>query len=281
MDQVIKMKSKKRIIGILLMMWMAATIRARAQSSEIVNLLRDFEARAAAGTPPSYDEAEPVIERFAQASKESVTEALPIILQETTSPYVSIRRVAAMSLYLITNRPEGQALLATQISTFAALLIDTDIPIRRITGLALANLHLNDTSPLLTNLEAYLSREDATSTIGGGVAGLLMKAAPDNAESSDAIVRYMGRKDHTAVSRIEMMQSIEVTRSHNREIGKAVANWADAPDEQTSVHAIRTLQGMGKDVVLDSQQSLSRIAADTSRAPSERTAATKALAAVQ
>lgn len=100
-------------------------------------------------------------------------------------------------------------------------------------------------------------------------------------ESSDAIVRCMGRKDHTAVSRSEMLQSIEVTRNHNREVGKAVANWTDDPNEQTSVHANVTLQSMGKNVVLDNQQSLCRIAADSSRTPNVRAAAKKALIAAQ
>ena len=274
------MKPKKKAIGIFLIMLIITIIRANAQTREMQNLFRDLEKKAES-EKTNTDEADPVLEQFVKSSRESVAGTLPLILHEASNPHVSVRGIAALALFEIATRPDGQALLSTETATFAALLVDTDIPIRRITGLALANLHLNDTSPLLTNLEAYLSREDATSTIGGGVAGLLMKAAPDNAESSDAIVRYMGRKDHTAISRSEMLQSIKVTRNQNREIGKAVVNWADGPDEQTSVHAIRTLQGMGKDVLRDSQQDLSRIAADSSRAPSVRTAATKAVFAVQ
>ncbi len=69
--------------------------------------------------------------------------------------------------------------------------------------------------------------------------------------------------------------------SQNREIGKEVAAYADDPSEETSIHAIETLQRMGRSIILDSQQTLSRIAADTGRAPSVRTAATKALSAVR
>jgi hypothetical protein len=274
------MKFKMRLICTLLVILTAIVTPIFAQANDIENLFRDLREKAAAGIT-STDEADPVIDRFAQSSKENVAGELPVILDAATDPHASVRGIAALALWKITTRPDGQSLLLAQTATFTALLTDPYIPIRRITGLAIANLRLNDTSPLLTSLESYLTREDATSTIGGGVAGLLMKAAPDNAESNDAIVRYMGRKDHTAVSRSEMLQSIKVTRGQNRELGKAVANWADDPDEQTSVLAIGTLQSMGKDVVLDNQQSLSRIAADTSKRPNVRATARRALTAAQ
>lgn len=99
--------------------------------------------------------------------------------------------------------------------------------------------------------------------------------------STNAVVQFMRRKDQTSASRDDLLNAIRnVAKSHSREIGKKVARYADDPDEQTSVLAIQTLQSMGKDAVLDSQQSLSRIARDTSRDPSVRTAATKALSAV-
>jgi hypothetical protein len=203
-----------------------------------------------------------------------------VILQATGNSHVSVRRVAAMALYQITTRPDGQTLLSTETATLAALLIDPDIPIRRVTGLALDNLHLDANSPLVPVLESYLAREDAVSTIGAGVAGLLMKAAPNDAASTSAVVQFMRRKDQTSVSRDSLLISIQVAKSNNRKIGKEVAGYADDPDEQTSVHAIETLQAMGKSAILDNQQSLSRIAADISRTPGVRTAATKALSTV-
>jgi HEAT repeat len=276
------MMSKKQIISISLMMLTTAITRASAQTNEIENLLHDFEARAAAGTPGTGEEAEPALERFALASKESVAGALPVILNSANDPHVSVRRVAAMALYEITNRPEGQALLLTETATFGALLVDQDIPIRRVTILAVDNLRLDASSPLLPVLETYLVREDAVSTIGAAVATVLMKTAPNNVGSTDAVVQFMKRKDQTSVSRYVLLDAIRYpANSHNREIGKEVAAYADDPSEETSVHAIETLQLMGRSIILDSQQSLSRIAADTSRAPSVRTAATKALSAVR
>lgn len=257
----------------------AAIPRTHAQSNEIENLLHAFEARAAAGTPGTGEEAEPVLERFAQASKESVAGALPVILHAASDPHVSVRRVAVMALYEITNRPEGRVLLSTETSTFTTLLIDPDIPIRRVTGLAIDNLRPDASSPLVPVLESYLAREDAVSTIGAGVAGLLMKAAPNDAASTNAVVQFMRRKDQTSVSRNSLLISVDVARSHSREVGKEVADYANDPDEQTSLHAIRTLSGMGKSIVLDNQQSLSRIAGDSARSPNVRTAATKALSA--
>jgi hypothetical protein len=189
------MMSKKQLIGISLMMLTTAITRASAQTNEIENLLHDFEARAAAGTPGTGEEAEPALERFALASKESVAGALPVILNSANDPHVSVRRVAAMALYEITNRPEGQALLLTETATFGALLVDQDIPIRRVTILAVDNLRLDASSPLLPVLETYLVREDAVSTIGAAVATVLMKTAPNNVGSTNAVVQFMKRKD--------------------------------------------------------------------------------------
>jgi hypothetical protein len=274
------MNWKKQVIGIVLMLVTIAVARSFAQTSEMENLLHDFEARAASGTPGTGEEAEPVLERFPQASKESVAAALPVVLNAANDPHVSVRRVAAMALWEITNRPEGQALLSTETTTFTALLVDPDIPIRRITGMALDNLRLDASSPLVPVLESYLAREDAVSTIGAGVAGLLMKAAPNDTASTNAIVQFMRRKDQTSADRDSLLISIRVAKSPSREIGKEVAAYATDPDEQTSVHAIETLQEMGRSAILDNQQSLSRIAADTSRTLGVRTAATKALSAV-
>jgi HEAT repeat protein len=235
--------------------------------------------RAEGGTPGTQEEAEPALERFAQASKESIAGALPVILHAASDPHVSVRRVAAMALYEITTRPQGQALLSTENATFAMLLTDTDIPIRRISILAVDTLRPDANSPLIPVLETYLARQDAVSTIGAAAATVLMEAAPNDVDSTNAVVQYMRRKDQTPASRDILMDAImSVAKSHSREIGKEVAGYADDPNEQTSVHAIRTLQWMGKDVLLDSQQPLSRIAGDSSKAPSVRSAATTALA---
>ena len=275
------MKSSKQILTVLLMMLIAASNLGCAQTSEIENLFRDLEVKAADGITGT-DEAEPVLERLARANRESVAGALPVILHATSDPHVSVRRVAASALYQITTRPDGQALLSAQTATFTALLTDPDIPIRRITGLAIGNLHLNASSPLIPVLETYLAREDAVSTIGAGVATLLMVAAPNDAKSTNAVAQYMRRQDQTSASRGVLLNAISaVAKSHSREIGKEVARYADDPDEQTGSLAIGTLQFMGKDVVLDNQESLSRIAANTSRTPSVRDAARKALTSVQ
>ena len=70
---------------------------------------------------------------------------------------------------------------------------------------------------------------------------------------------------------------MHVAKSHSRVIGEEVAAYADDPSEETSVHAIATLQEMGEEVLLDNRQSLARIAADPRRGPSVYTAATQAL----
>jgi hypothetical protein len=271
------MKSTNRIVWVVFFMLTIPISRSFAQADEMGNLFRDFEARDAAGTPRDIAEADPALERLAQASTESIVEDLPLILHEASNSRLSVRRLAAMALYQLTTRPDGQTLLSTETATFAALLIDPDIPIRRVTGLALDNLHLDANSPLVPVLKSYLAREDAVSTIGAGVAGLLMKAAPNDAASTNAVVQFMRRKDQTSANRDSLLISIRVSKSRSLEIGKEVAAYANDPDEQTSVHAIETLQAMGESAILDNQQSLSRIAADTSRTPSVRTAAAKAL----
>lgn len=273
------MKFKRQLIGVSLAL-VTVIAGSFAQTDEIGSLFNDFEAKAAAGTPRAVEEADPVLERLTQVSRESVTEVLPVILKETSNPHLSVRRLAASALYQITTRPDGQALLSTETATFKALLIDADIPIRRISILAVHNLRLNASSPLVPVLETYLIREDAVSTIGAGVATVLMEAAPNRVESTNAVLQFMRRKDQTSESREALLNAVRYAKSNNREIGKGVVGYADDPNEQTSVRAIETLQLMGKSIVLDNQQSLSRIAEDTSRAPSVRTAATKALSAV-
>jgi hypothetical protein len=275
------MKSKKKAIGILLIMLTATITRANAQTSEIESLFHDLEVKAAAGITGT-DEADSVLERFTKGSRESVAGALPLILHEASNPHVSVRRIAALALYQITTRPDGQVLLSAQTSTFTALLVDPDIPIRRISLLAVATLRPNASSPIVPFLETYLARQDAVSTIGAATATVLMEAAPNDADSTNAVVRFMRRQDQTSATRGVLLNAIEhVAKSHSREIGKEVAGYADDPSEQISVLAIETLQTMGKSVILDNQHSLLQIAADSSRAPSVRTAATKALSAVQ
>ena len=275
------MQSKKKAIGILLIMLMAAITRANAQTSEIENLFHDLEVMDA-GTPATFDKADPVLERLVRSNRENVVRSLPVILQAARDTHLSVRRVAAMALYRITTRPDGQALLSAETATFKALLIDADIPIRRISILAVATLRPDANSPLVPVLETYLTRQDAVSTIGAAVATVLMQAAPNTPDSTNAVVQYMRRKDQTSASRDILLNAIRhVAKSHSREIGKEVAGYADDPSEQTSVLAIETLEWMGKDAVLDSQQSLSRIAGDSSKAQNVRTAATKALSAVQ
>ncbi len=278
------MKSKKRIIGILFMMLTSAITRSYAQTNGMASLFSDFEARASSGTPRDVAEATQELDRLTQVNRESATEVLPMILKETSNPHVSVRRLAASALYQIATRPDGQGLLSAHTATLSALLVDPDIPIRRITGYTVAGVlaRTDANSPLIPILQSYLAREDAVATIGAGVATLLMKAAPNDADSTNAVVQYMRRKDQTSASRDILLDAIvNVAKSHNREIGKEVAGYADDPSEQTSVKAIGTLQSMGKDVVLDSQQSLSRIGADTSRPPNVRAAARRAITAAQ
>ena len=254
-----------------------AAPRIRAQANEVVHLLHDYEAKAASGVPRSYDDAEPVLEQLQQASKESINQALPTILQDATSPYASVRRVVAGSLFCISLRSDGRTMLASQTGPFTALLVDPDIPIRRMTGLTVDNLRLDQSSPLLPSLQAYLTREDAVSTIGAGVAGLLMKASPNDAESVAAVVRFMRRKDQNSASRDDLLQSVRVANSHNREIGAAVAGYADDPNEATRINAIQTMQAMGPDVIADNRQILLRVAQDSGVGVATRSAAMKAL----
>ncbi|MDQ2833872.1 MAG: HEAT repeat domain-containing protein [Acidobacteriota bacterium] len=279
------MKSKKKAIGISLIMLVVAVTRADAQTSEISNLFRNLEARPVGGKPGTVDEAEPVLERLTLASRESVAGDLPAILHAANDPHVSVRRVAASALYEITTRSDGPGLLSTETATFDALLTDIDIPIRRITIMSIGTLRPNANSPLVPVLEAFLPREDAVSTIGPAVAPVLMEAAPTKLDATNAVAQYMRRKDQTSETRDSLLNSIQLVKGSHHEIGaelaKEVMAYADDPNEQTSVHAIGTLQSLGKDAILDSQQSLSRIAADTTRAPSVRTAATKALSVVQ
>ncbi len=274
------MKFPKQALLNLFMVLTTIAPRAHGQTKEIINLFRDLET-ASTVTQETFDKADPVLAQLVQSSKENVVAALPLILHAASDPHLPVRRVAAMALYDITTRPDGQALLSKEVATFTALLADPDIPIRRVSSLAIYTLRLDTNSPLVPVLGTYLTRQDAVVTIGTGVATLLMQVAPDDAKSTNAVVPYMRRQDQTAASRGDLLNAImHVARSHSREIGKEVAAYAADPDEQTSVHAIETLQSMGKNVVLDNQHTLSRLARDNSKAQSVRDAATKTLATV-
>ena len=265
----------KTLVPIMLIAF--TSLSGYSQSNEINILLQDFETKATAGTPRSPEEAEPVLERVAEDKKEDVVQALPSVFSATTSPHVSVRRVAVSFLFAIVLRPDGYALLSEHTDIFAATLVDPDIPIRRMTGLIFQSLRLGPTSPLVANLREFLSREDAVTTIGGGVAGLLMQADPHSDATTAAVLQFMNRKDHTQESRADVLQSVRVARTQNREIGKAVASYADRPDNITSRQALETLQGMGKAVLSDNQALLLKVAADDSRDPSVRAAARQAL----
>jgi len=273
-----QIKLRRMVYIFLCSMLFVGSVHAQ---TEIGALLRDYETKAAQGAPASYDDAEKTLERFERADNSTIATALPTILNAATSQYVSVRRVAAMALYQISSRRDEQALLAPDTATLASLLVDPDIPIRRVSILAIGSLQPDGNSPFVPALKSFLARPDAVSTIGAAVASILLKAAPDDPNSTNAVVQFMQRQDHTSMSRAETLQGIEFAKSHNREVAKEVARYADDPDEQVSVHAIETLQRMGPDVVLDSRQSLSRIARDGSRSSGVRAAATKALSASQ
>ena len=137
------------------------------------------------------------MERLNQVDKAKVEEALPLILKETGNQLVPVRRIAALGLYEIATRQDGRGLLSGQTATLTALLTDQDIPIRRVTSLAIYTLRPDASSLLLPVLERYLARPDAVSTIGAGLATVLMQAAPDEAASTEAVVRFMRRPDQT------------------------------------------------------------------------------------
>ena len=268
------MKTQIRVKMISLVL---ATMRAQSPSKEIIETFRDLSNKAAAGTPRDLENALPVCDHLQQGSNDFVTRSLPTVFSGVKSPYVTVRSLAMICLLTTSVRPDGQLLLSSNTDTFASTLVDTDIPNRRLTLMIIDNLRPDRTSPLVPSMEAFLSREDAVETIGGGVAGILLRAAPDDAASIDAVVRFMKRKDQTLESRESVLQSIRLVRTQNREIGKAVASYADSPDNITSRQALETLQGMGKTVLSDNQALLQKVAADSSRDPKVRTAAKNAL----
>ena len=265
----------------MLIFLMAAMPRAHAQASDIRNLFRELES-VDAGTQETFDKADPVLARLVRSSRESVLESLPVILQATRDSHLSVRRVAAMALYEISERSDGQSLLSTQTDTFETLLVDPDLPIRRVSMLAVATLRPDANSPIMPFLRKYLAREDAVSTIGAFVATVLMEAVPNDTDSTTAVALFMHRADQTSESKEALMNAIVFrAKSHNRKIAKEVAAYAGSPNEEESVQAIQTLQAMGSNAVSDNQQVLSRIAADTSRSSSVRTAAAKVLSGNQ
>ena len=221
------MMSKKQLIGISLMMLTTAITRASAQTNEIENLLHDFEARAAAGTPGTGEEAELALERFALASKESVAGALPVILNSANDPHVSVRRVAAMALYEITNRPEGQALLLTETATFGALLVDQDIPIRRVTILAVI---ICDWTPAhhFCPFSRPTSSEKTPSQPSAQRGHSAHENCPQQRRQHQRCRPIHETQGPTSVSRYVLLDAIRYpANSHNREIGKEVAAYAD------------------------------------------------------
>lgn len=61
-----------------------------------------------------------------------------------------------------------------------------------------------------------------------------MKAAPNDADSTNAVVQFMRRKDQTSASQDILLDAItNIARSHSRKIGKEVTGYADDPNEQT------------------------------------------------
>lgn len=108
-----------------------------------------------------------------------------------------------------------------------------------------------------------------------------MQAAPGDAASTTAIVHYMERSDQTLESRRDLLQSIRVAGSHNREIGRDVAAYAESPDDGLEVDAVQTLAAMGSAVVSDHRKWLIDVAADERRGLDMRNAARSALASVR
>ncbi len=143
---------KKQLICFLFVASLLVTTQAHGQTSEIEALFRDVEAMSP-GTEEVFEKADPILERLKQSSRENVESALPVIVHAANDPHVSVRRVAAMALLEIAWRLDRKALLAPQTDTIGGLLVDPDIPIRRVTCLIIINMHLDATSPLVSRME--------------------------------------------------------------------------------------------------------------------------------
>ena len=270
-----KFRSVEVRIGVL--SCILSSMCAVAQSGGVSKMFADLRAKAAADVKGT-DNADPVLEGIPNDTKGNVLGELPVILNATTDSYVSVRRIAAMALWEVSRRSDGQVLLSGDTPTFTALLLDPDLPVRRVSMLAVATLRPNIDSPIMPFLKSYLGREDAVVTIGAFVATVLMEAAPHDNDTLHAVVEFMRRPDQTPESQEALLNAIRYrARSQNADLAKEVAAYANSPDEPISILAIETLQGMGQNNVRDNQSQLSRIAADTERPLRVRTAASKAL----
>ena len=277
-----------RLLAILLATFAAGATQAQGRTNEVVDLLKDFEAKAAAGTPRALDnETDDSLERLGKASRSTVLEALPAITRATTSSYVPVRRLAVMDLFGISMRSDARTLLTPETSAVIPLLTDDDLPVRRVALIVADHLRPYTDSPLVPALREFLSREDAVSTIGSGVFWTLLEGAPDDAVSTRALVAYMARKDQTSASRDELLGGIghvvaqntaaAHSVSENLDIGRAMMPYANDPSERVSLEALQLLRSMSASVRSDNQRFLVQVAADARRSPGVRAAAAKAL----
>lgn len=251
-----------------------------AQKNEMARYLSSAEAAARRGMPVSFDDAQPTLERFGKADDQSVINALPAITAASVNPDVTVRRLAASALYMAA-RTDRRELLDSGTTALTALIIDPDIPVRRMTAIALTNLPLRQNSAIIPRLRDFLSRKDAVNEVGAGYAGLLLRAAPNDALSINAIVLYMQRNDQTIDSRALMLQSIRVAQSHDQSVGRVVAAYSDDANEHLAIDAIQTLQAMGSAVLEANSLHLLRLSTDPNLGPDVRQAAVSALSRLQ
>lgn len=226
----------------------------------------------------SVDDASPTLEQLGRMTYEDTTIALAQLLRFASDPVVLVRRFVGIGLYQTAKRPDSKDLLVAATPVIANLLVDADVPTRRITVLAIYSIRPSVSSPLTSVLINFLDRPDAVATIGAAVAGLLMEDSSDEPFVTTALSKYMERHDQTSASRDQLLQDLTISKRHDTALGHEAALYLNDPSDQTSVLAAGTLRSMGRDVISENSQKLASVANDPARNETLRSAARQALA---
>jgi len=225
---------------------------------------------------PSEEERMRVMHQAQAAPAEEISRALPWISTALAHQDDQVKLVACAALLAISLRPDSAALLRAHIKPIGDLLVS---PNERLQGIGVEILgYLKPLPPpeAAAPMLAFLKRTDANTTAQAGVAGFLMKYAPDNPENVGAVLNFLDRPLDTQ-ARIQALQALGTQPVTDPNIIDRVVAALDDRNSRTRFAAAEVLPRMGRRALLQAQPELERLAEDPDQPDDVKEIARKAL----
>lgn len=165
-------------------------------------------------------------------------------LDNTTKPENSpARACAALLLMYISWRPDGAELLASQMGRLTSMLNEPSHLRSSPAAQAFQHIGITRSTVVAPILEAALKQPEVNNatSVGPGIAVILLRMVPHDDEATQDIVEYMRRADLTDNQLISTIVGIESSPVKPDSLIGEVVRCLDRPDEHVKIRALMTI----------------------------------------